>query len=408
MYRGYLSLDGTEILNAARVKKYITTLLPGFDVKCDFTGLHDALGATGYNTPAIDAAPWYEPTQPQTARFYGFLPLGLAGATDSTRQVETTELTGNGSVHTSPRHGSREIQVKTLAVAADEEALAAGIAWLKDQLENADSAQDSTNAGVHCLDREATFFSALPVSRTASQLLRTFYRVEVIEGPLVTKEWPSRRGAAASVEFVLRAGVPWGFTEPVRVGSLDMDVSTTTHTDAAGEDCSASTDPYSGFINDPYFTAIKKPPLPPNIKPPNILTVSSWKRRVLTIPEELTKQAGRAVPVIKVLTGSNDLQQVRIRFYDDSGPLTGCGYAGEFMVSYLPVNASLTIDGIREEITVLLADGRRVPAGHLVYGADGKPLSFAEFSGHKGYTMTVDMMTGNTGLTVLLDVYVRD
>lgn len=406
MYKGYLSLDGVEILNGARVKKYITTLLPTFDVRCDFTGLHDALGASGYDTPAADDAPWYEATNTPTGRFYGFVPLGLVGADDSTREIETTELTTSGSVHTSPRHGSREILVKTLAVAADEEALAAGFAWLKDVLENTDSS--TTNAGMHCLDREATFFSALPVTRTASQLLRTFYRVQLVEGPKVTKEWASRTGAAWNVEFTIRAGVPWAFTEPVRAATLDMDTGATTHTDAVDEDCSASTDPYYGFINDPYFTAISKPPLPPNIKPPNILTVSSWKRKTAAVPEELSRQAGKAVPVVKVLTGSNDLQQLRLRFYESDGPLTGCDYVGEFMVSYLPTNASLTIDGIREEITVLLDDGRRVPGGHLIYGADGKPLTFADLSGHKEYTMTADMMNGNTGITVILDVYVRD
>jgi hypothetical protein len=406
VYKGYLQLDGTEILNGARVKKYIQTLLPGLDVKCDFTGLHDALGASGYNTPVIDNAPWYEPSNTPTGRFYGFVPLGLTGAVDSTREISSTELTTSGAVHTSPRHGSREIQVKALAVGADEEAVAAGFAWLKDVLENTD--ETTTNAGVHCLDREATFFAAMPVTRTATELLRTFYRVQVIEGPKVTKEWTPRTGAAWSVEFVIRAGVPWAFTEPVRAATLNMDSGAVTHVDAAGEDCSASTDPYYGFINDPYFTAISKPPLPPNIKPPNVITVSSWKRKTAAVPQALTLQAGKAVPVVKVLTGSNDLQQLRLRFYDSAGPLTGCDYVGEFMVSYLPVNASLTIDGIREEITVLLPDGRRVPGGHLIYGADGKPLSFADFAAHKEYTMTADMMNGNTGITVILDVYVRD
>ena len=406
MYHGYLTLDGTEILNGARAKKYIDTLLPTLDVECSFTGLSTALGGAGYTSPAEDNAPWYEPSQAPTGRFYGFLPLGLVGADNSTRTIDTTELVQDGGIHSKPRHGSREIEVKTLAVAADKEALHAGIAWLKDVLEN--GCTEGVNAGIHCLDREARFFAALPVSQTATQMLRTFYRVEVLVAPQVTKEWVSRTGATASVEFVLRCGIAFPFSEPVRAATLNMDSGAVTHVDAEDEDCSASTDPYYGFINDPYFTAISKPPQPPNIKPPNVTTVSSWKRKTAAVPAALTDQAGRAVPVIRVLTGSNDLQQMRLRFYDSAGPLTGCGYVGEFMVSYLPVNASLLIDGIRQEITVLLADGRRVPGGHLVYGVDGKPYAWADLSCHKNYTMTADMMNGNTGITVLLDVYVRD
>lgn len=408
MYNGYLTLDGTEVLNGARTKKYVGALLPGVEVKCDFTGLSTALGGAGYTTPAADAAPWYVSTQAPTGRFYGFMPLGLVGADDSTRELQVTELTGDGAVHSLPRHASREIQVKTLAIAADKEALYAGIAWLKDVCDNGCADSSGVNSGIHCLDRTATFFSALPVSQTATQALRSFYRVEVIQSPVITKEWVSINGAMASVEFILRAGVPWPFTEPTRVGTLTMDTSPTTQTDAAGEDCSAATDPYYGFVNDPYFTAISKPPAPPNIKPPNILTVSSWKRKVLALPVDMTRRAGKAVPVIRVLTGTNDLQQVRIRFYETTGPLSGCGYSGEFMISYAPVNSSLMIDGIRQEITVLLEDGRRVPAGHLVYGADGKPFMWADLDCHKDYTMTVDMMTGNTGLSVILDLYVRD
>lgn len=406
MYYGYLTLDGTEVLNGARTKKYLNTLLPQLEVKCSFTGLSTALGGAGYTSPAADNAPWYNSSYAPTGRFYGFVPLGIVGADDSTREINTTELVQDGGIHSTPRHAAREILVKTLAVAADKEALHAGFAWLKDLL--ADDCSDSNNAGIHCLDREATMFAALPVTQTATEMLRTFYRVEVLEAPAITKEWVTKNGAMASVEFTLRAGVPWPFSEPVRAATINMDTGTITQTDAAGEDCSASTDPYYGFINDPYFTAISKPPQPPNIKPPNVLTVASWRRKTAALPVNLTRKAGRAVPVIRVLTGSNDLQQVRIRFYDTTGPLSGCGYVGEYMISYAPVNSSLLIDGIRQEITVLLADGRRVPGGHLIYGADGKPFTWADLSCHKDYTMTVDMMTGNTGLSVLLDVYVRD
>jgi hypothetical protein len=404
VYQNYLSIGGVEILNGARATAYVQKFLPKLQVKCtDSTeGLGSALGHSPYVSPATDKAPWYKATRPQTARFYGLFPGKISGLRDSTRTVELTELAGDGAIHSLPRHGSKEIRVVALALAADREALDDGLTWLRDVL-GANCAEGTFG----CTGRELAGLTALPESRmAASSMWRTFHRVEVIDGPKITKEFPDRAGAAVQVEFLISAGIPWAFTPLAQIASLALD-NGTSWSDPEGEDCSAEVSAYGEFINDPFFTAISQPPRPATVKPPNILQISSWRRSVAHIPESVSGRWGRVVPVVHVST-QGAIQQLRIRFYRTDQSYSGCGFDGEFLISYLPAWAVMTIDGIKREVTVRLADGRTVPGGHLLYGSDGTPFTWPTMSCHHKYTMVADIMPGQAGVAVMLDTAVRE
>lgn len=159
-YQGYMALandegETIELVNAARVKAYTDNLAPTIGLRgCDdCEGLDEALGET-YTNPTDDFAPWYDPTDPATAGFYGVYPLAFEGIDDSTRTIESAELTGDGSVVVNSRFTGQDIRVSGMAFAADEAALNAGLSWLN-------SALNGTEEG-RCFGDRLNLYSSCP------------------------------------------------------------------------------------------------------------------------------------------------------------------------------------------------------------------------------------------------------
>jgi hypothetical protein len=144
-----------ELVNAARVKAYTDNLAPAIGLRgCDdCEGLDEALGET-YTNPTDDFAPWYDPTDPATADFYGVYPLAFDGIDDSTRSIESAELIGDGSVVVNSRFTGKDIRVSGVAFAKDEAALNAGVSWLN-------SALNGTEEG-RCFGDRLNLYSSCP------------------------------------------------------------------------------------------------------------------------------------------------------------------------------------------------------------------------------------------------------
>ena len=403
MFDGYLSIGGVEVLNRARVATYLKAFLPQVEVLCSTTGMNAALGHSTYTTPALNAAPWYKSTQASTADFYGLFPGKMEGAEDSTRELQVTELSSHGAVLTSPRHASTEIRFVATAFAKNEEAMMAGIAWLRQVLAN----EGCSDQDIGCTGRTAKVFSAMPTTTAnAATFGRFFYKSEITEGPLVTKKFNTKGFLMWQIDFTLTSGVPWPFSSTSNIGTLDMN-SATNFQDPAGENCSTVNSAYDDFISDPYFTGISRPPRPPVILPPNILEISSWRRKTLTLPA-ITQRWGRIAPVISVLTEGAAAKYLRLRFYRSAAGVSGCDFDGEFIISYMPANSVLTLNSITREATMRVNGGRTVPAGHLLFGSDGRPFLWPSLGCHSTYTMTADLMPGHTGVAVVLDTAVRE
>lgn len=159
-YQGYMALandegETIELVNASRVKAYTDNLAPTLGLRgCDdCEGLDAALGDT-YTDPVTDFAPWYDPTDPATADFYGVYPLAFEGIDDSTRTIESAELSGDGSVVVGSRFTGKDIRVSGTAFAKDEAALYAGVSWL-------DSALNGTEEG-RCFGDRLNLYSSCP------------------------------------------------------------------------------------------------------------------------------------------------------------------------------------------------------------------------------------------------------
>ena len=391
-----MSINGVEVLNVARAHAYITQHLPGLTARCNAPELREALGHNEYSSPQDDNAPWYQGNRTAAERFYGLFPLGAQGTEDSTRTMNVTELIGDGAIHTMPRHGAREIRVTALAIAADGEALGEGLAWLRDVLAGEDCSDPSQ---LGCTGKDVVMYSAKPTDIVEEATFRRyFYESEVTDPLTIIAEYASKAAAMVQVEFTLTAGRPWAFTTATAVAALAMDEGLN-YQDSVVEDCAPTNPAYDNYVDDPFFTAIARPPQPPIIAPPNILNINSWRRRTALIPPYLTKRWGRVVPNVHISTVAA-AQYLRIRFYREGNGLAGCDYDAEFLVSYLPANSVMELNAIRRSATLTLEDGRLVPAGHLLFGSDGRPFRWPSLGCQYTYTMTADLMPGQSGVAV--------
>lgn len=163
MFQGYAGYGGVELINVARLVKYAAEGAAPADVRVtpmvgDYSDLPAALGHDVYRTPLLDAAPWYDETNPDSALFAGLMPLDLGGLMGSTKKRTVTEKITAGGSPTAVRAGSKVIPVTVLALAAGEAALDAGLTWLAGVLHPACSSVSTS-----CSGSPLDLFSAAPV-----------------------------------------------------------------------------------------------------------------------------------------------------------------------------------------------------------------------------------------------------
>lgn len=152
MFSGYLTFAGTELANVARTQAYVDNFLPSFGLtECyGAENLQCVLGEGAYRSPALDEAPWFSPSRPASAKFFGFYPLSVEGIDSSTLSSEITELTGDGAVHSRARASSREIRMTGLLIGEDDEGVDAGFAWLKGLLAGSNCQEGNCDGDTLC------------------------------------------------------------------------------------------------------------------------------------------------------------------------------------------------------------------------------------------------------------------
>ena len=132
MFEGYLKLGDVELVNSSRAKGYGETSdcpLNWFECECD--GLNEALLEDfPYTADNIQSAPWYDPRNPESERFYGVSGLALRSISDSTRYAEYTEGITDGGVVGESRRASPSVRARAWLSANGQDALEYGMAWL--------------------------------------------------------------------------------------------------------------------------------------------------------------------------------------------------------------------------------------------------------------------------------------
>lgn len=161
-----------------------------------------------------------------------------------------------------------------------------------------------------------------------------------------------------------------------------------------------------GPIVDPDCPPIPAPPRPPLIDIGCVDTPTSWRRYVVDVGADLVPDWRDTVPIIRLQTHDTDVRQVRVRFYPNplEAPLQAlnpCEFCGEFVITYIPAHSVMTIDGIRQWVTVTDDQTGNVrTANQLLSSSDGGPVSWPVLSCGVAYTLVVDVSpTGVSDLT---------
>lgn len=168
------------------------------------------------------------------------------------------------------------------------------------------------------------------------------------------------------------------------------------------------------IIIDPDCAPIPPPPRAPAIEDSCIQDASQWRRYQYVLSPDLVPVWSDALPVVTLQATSTAIRQIRIRFYPnplglDLSDLEPCNFCGEFIVSYLPPNSILTVDGIRQTAYITSPGGVVRAASHLLYASDGGPIEWSSLSCGLEYTMTVDVLpTLITGLQTTMCLAARE
>jgi hypothetical protein len=128
---------------------------------CD--GVADAAGDPPYSYDTVDTAPWYDRESEPTHRFLGVHALSIEGLNDSTREATVREGITDGGTVSRVRHAVRQVRARVLLSALGEDALEAGLGWLK-------AALDPDFCGTHgnsCGAVDSCFFTACPPTKAS-------------------------------------------------------------------------------------------------------------------------------------------------------------------------------------------------------------------------------------------------
>jgi len=164
MFNGYLCLGGNELGNNARAQGYAesATCPATWFVGDQCESLPEALGDAPYDISGIEDAPWYDPADESTSRFYGAYITSLGDISSSTREGSYTEGILPGGVPGRSRHAGKSFRVRAWLTAAGEDALQTGHDWLDAALQ---AQSCGTHAGSSCGATDLTLFTTCPPAR---------------------------------------------------------------------------------------------------------------------------------------------------------------------------------------------------------------------------------------------------
>jgi hypothetical protein len=164
-------------------------------------------------------------------------------------------------------------------------------------------------------------------------------------------------------------------------------------------------------LEDPNCPRPPRPPRPPVITDDCITEIGTWMRYWTVIPESMVTEWLTMVPTIVLRIGSVAAHQVRIRIYPNPESLPPeefvlADWSSEQIVSYLPPNSVMLIDGVDQRAWATVDSGDRLAADHLLYGTGGTPATWPLLSCGIGYLASFDVPadapTGNLEVEIAL------
>lgn len=415
-WSGYATFDGTEIINATRTE-VLAAGKPWFKAAVNNPVFEEANGEEGTYSNILNA-PWWDPDEPASERFYGLYPISITGIEDSSRTSAVVESTEDGGVPGRVRHGIKPVLFNVIIVAEDTLGAEYGMRWARRALLGAVcspllSTQTSLGATLGYLAAEPVY-EPDPSMGQGSQmpaLQRTLRRVTFNSGPSVLAKADnlSCGGSAWNIQFGGVAANPYeyGAERAIIQGYMDPSVGdpwvpgvvagafSTSATSFSEVNCGDNLwDP----IYDPLCPALIIPPGPPSIPLGCYDPPASWSRRQITVPAANIPTWGEVVPILE-FSATTAIRNTRIRFYKDPDGTFDpddfpCDFIGDAVITYIPASGSIVFDGVNKEIAVITAGGQRRRADSLVFRTDGKPFQWPALTCGYQHILTIDVEVG--------------
>uniref|UniRef100_A0AAU7J7H0 Minor tail protein n=2 Tax=unclassified bacterial viruses TaxID=12333 RepID=A0AAU7J7H0_9VIRU len=150
-------------------------------------------------------------------------------------------------------------------------------------------------------------------------------------------------------------------------------------------------------LADPDCPPLPIPPSAPFIDDSCIEATGEWRRYWAVVSEQEVSAWQDVVTTLTLTTGVSPARQVRIRYWANPDGILPedfqqtSGWDAEQIISYMPADTVLTIDGVSERVWAAVGDAPARSADRLLYGTGGTPASWPVLSCGSGYLISFDV-----------------
>lgn len=373
---GWMAFDGTEVINSARLSRYLGTSACAPDntsicVPCP--ELIAEVSDPPFFSPQADNAPWYDPAVPVSAEFLGIGGIDLEGL-----WMQPSEVVDGVTV--------RDMTFRVVLAGRSEAAVSYGLAWLSMALRGSYCPTGSCIGGQMCIA------VACPTDK-APDPVRTLVDVSALERPEVVQIWQAVGNTFWEVEFVMRSRNPAMFQDSqinlafaLASGSLET-VNLIEAYQGCGEVAPCATDP---LCPRPVVPEVPQAPIDACYPQDDF----SALRQIASVEGASVPSWLELIPVITIRAGSAPLRNVVVRFYqnplglgcDDLIGVDPCTACTDITILYIPAGGETLIDGRVSRVqTTCISGDVDVPA---LYGPGGRTFSWPSFS--CGYGLCIE------------------
>lgn len=184
----------------------------------------------------------------------------------------------------------------------------------------------------------------------------------------------------------------------------------------AHDSVSMRTEVEAGYVDplaDPDCPPVPLPPSLPTVDTACIDEVGMWRRYFVSIPGDQVRLWTSTLPTLVLTTGANAERQIRVRLYPnpDNLPVEQVDtddWEAETIVTYVPPNTELTIDGVAQRAWAVVDGGDTIAADRLLYGTGGTPPTWPILRCGVGYLITLDTPLEAPAGNLSTDVYLTD
>lgn len=417
VYPGYLKLGDVELANNARTAAHAEHGICSRNLELLDDGswkqTHEWLGdggedGTGYITPELTGAPWVDETRPESLEFGGLFVTSIEGLSSTEIEQEITESVSDGGTASVRRLPTRPVTVNGALFASTSRGLQWGIRWLTRSLLSSGCSGDASPRDLTFLESHPGFIQSeqtADIAYRVSGLTRQLTRVVATKTPEINEQTGTSmlRGdtgpCTALVEFELTALVPLIWRSPESLlerRELSRGEELSTRFQELDEDghCPADCDDEDGVLIDPNIGPMWTLPRPSASGAEIGCQLLDSRRSVFTIPEGLIPVTGEMLPTVTVRSGTREERHLRVRWarglVTDDGAALDCQTVGEAMITYMPAESSVVLDGRSGTAVAHTADGRELDATPVTVGRAGGPWRAPVLRCGAPYTVVID------------------